>query len=108
VEKIASEKYNNWDWNYGRFDQFEYNLTERFPIGTINLGLTIKQAKINELSITGDFFGTKNVDEVINALVGVNLKKSYLICVLDIFNLNYYLEKMTKETFINFILSYNE
>jgi len=108
VEKIASEKYNNWDWNYGRFDQFEYNLTERFPIGTINIGLTIKQAKINELSITGDFFGTKNVDEVINALVGVRLKKDDLITALDTFNLNDYFGKMTKETFINFILSYNE
>ena len=108
VEKIASEKYNNWDWNYGRFDQFEYNLTERFPIGTINIGLTIKQAKINELSITGDFFGTKNVEEVINALLGVRLKKEDLITALDTFNLTDYFGQMTKETFINFILSYNE
>src|SRR5699024_7931892 len=90
VEKIASEKYNNWDWNYGSFDQFEYNLSERFQIVTINIGLTIKQHKINKFIITGDFFVTKYDYEENNSLIGLRLKKDDLITALDTFKLKDY------------------
>lgn len=108
VEQLAAEKYNNWDWNYGRFDQFEYQLTERFPIGTISVGLTIEHAKITDIKITGDFFGTKDIKEVASALVGVRLRKTDLLNALEPLELTDYFGNLTKEDFSNFILSYNE
>jgi len=105
VDKIAAEKYNNWDWNYGRFKQFEYRLTERFPIGTISIGLTIEHAKIAAIQIMGDFFGTKDIKDIEEALVGVRLKKEDLLSALEPLDLANYFGNLTKEELSSFILS---
>lgn len=105
VDKIATEKYNNWDWNYGRFREFEYRLTERFPIGTISIGLSIEHGKIATIQITGDFFGTKDVKDIEAALVGVRLRKKDLLSTLESFDLASYFGSLTKEEFASFILS---
>lgn len=105
VDKLAEGKYNNWDWNYGRFQQFEYRLTERFPIGTVSVGLTIEHAKIAEIQISGDFFGTENVKEVEKALLGVRLRKEDMLTALNHLDLSQYFGNLTKEEFTSFILS---
>ena len=105
VDKIAAGKYNNWDWNYGRFKQFEYQLTERFPIGTISIGLSIEQAKISGIQITGDFFGTKDVKEVEEALLGIRLRKDDLLKALEPLDLASYFGNLTKETLVDYMLS---
>ncbi|MBP1969955.1 lipoate-protein ligase A [Virgibacillus natechei] len=105
VDKIAAEKYHNWDWNYGRFNQFEYHLTERFPIGTISVGLTVKHAKIASIQITGDFFGSKEIKEVEEALVGVRLRREDLLNALEPLDLANYFGNLSKEELVSFILS---
>ncbi len=105
IDKIAAEKYNNWDWNYGRFKQFEYKVTERFPIGTISIGISIKHAKISAIQITGDFFGTKDIREVEDALIGTRLRKNDLLEALDLLDVKRYFGDITKETFVNYMLS---
>ncbi|WP_010529500.1 lipoate--protein ligase [Lentibacillus jeotgali] len=107
VDKIAAEKYHNWDWNYGRFNQFEYRLTERFSIGTISVGLTIEHAKIAAIQITGDFFGTKDIKDIEGAIVRVRLRKEDLLNALEPFDLADYFGNVTKEEFVSFILSEN-
>lgn len=106
VDEIAIEKYNNWDWNYGRFNQFDYELTERFPIGTVRVGVTVEHGKIATIQITGDFFGTKDIKEIKDTLTGVRLKKDDLIKALEPLDLVNYFGSLTKEEFVSFILSY--
>lgn len=105
IDKIAAEKYSNWDWNYGRFQQFEYHVSKRFEIGTIRIGLTIKHGKIADIQITGDFFGTKDVKEIEKLLIGVRLRKEDLVNALSTIELSDYFGKMTREAFVGFILS---
>ena len=105
VDKIAAEKYNNWDWNYGGFKQFEYHLTERFPIGTVSMGLTIEHAKIAAIQITGDFFGTKDIKDIEEALIGVRLRREDLLNTLEQLDLGNYFGNLTKEELSSFILS---
>ncbi len=105
VDKIATEKYNNWDWNYGRFQQFEYQLTERFQAGTITVGLSIKHAKIASIQITGDFFGTKDIKEVEASLLGIRLRKDELLNAIESIDLVSYFGQLTKEEFVSFLLS---
>lgn len=108
IDQMAAEKYNNWDWNYGRFKQFEYKVTERFPVGTISIGLSIEHAKISSIQITGDFFGTKDIKEVEKALIGTRLRKDDLLEVLDSLDIKHYFGDITKETFVNYMLSIPE
>lgn len=108
VDKLAAEKYNNWDWNYGRFKQFEYSLTERFPIGTMSIGLSIEHAKISSIQINGDFFGTKDVREVEDALVGTRLRKVDLLLALEPIDLTSYFGELTKKALVSFMLSISD
>src|SRR5690625_673946 len=105
IDTIAKEKYNNWDWNYGRFHQFEYRLTERFPIGTITIDMQIEHAKISAIQITGDFFGKRDVKEIEDILSGTRLKEEALLNVLESVNLTNYFGKLSKEDLVHFILS---
>lgn len=105
VDKLAAEKYKNWDWNYGHFKQFEYELTERFPIGTLSIGLSIEHGKISTMQITGDFFGTEDVKEVEEVLIGVRLKRDDLLVALEPLDLTNYFGDITKESLVNSVLS---
>lgn len=105
IDKLAKEKYNNWDWTYGSFQHFEYDIGERFPIGTINFGLSITQGKIAKIKITGDFFGKKEISDIEHALVDTRLKKNELIEALQAFDLTDYFGDITAEDLVNVILS---
>ncbi len=105
IDKIAVEKYHNWDWNYGRFKEFEYHVTERFPIGTISVGLSIEHAKISAIQITGDFFGTADVKEIEAVLSGRRLRKDELLVALKQLDLTNYFGDLTREAFVNYLLS---
>lgn len=105
IDKIAADKYNNWDWNYGRFNQFDSHLTERFSFGTISVGLSVKHAKIDSIQITGDFFGTKDIKDVEESLIGVRLRKADLLKALEPLDLGSYFGDLTKEELTSFILS---
>lgn len=108
IDKIAAEKYNNWDWNYGRFKEFEYQITERFPVGTVSVGIQVEHGKVADIQIGGDFFATKDITDVEAALVGVRLKKEDLIEALSPIELTNYLGNLTKEAFVQFLLSEKE
>lgn len=105
IDKLAAEKYNDWDWNYGRFTEFEYSLTKRFSIGTITIGLSIQHAKISKIQITGDFFGKKEMNELEEALLGIRLRKEDLLIALESMDLADYLGNLTREELVSYILS---
>lgn len=105
IDKLAAGKYNNWDWNYGRFQEFEYRLTERFPIGTVSAGLTIELGRIAKIQLYGDFFGTEDIKEIETKLLGVRLRKDELLHALEGIDLTPYLGKLKKEEFVRFLLS---
>lgn len=108
IDKLAAEKYNNWDWNYGRFKEFEYQLTERLPVGTVSIGIQVEHGKIADMQIGGDFFATKDIEDVENLLIGTRLKKDDLLEALASIDLTHYLGKLTKEEFVQFMLSEKE
>lgn len=80
-------------------------MTERFPVGTMTVGLTVKQGKVAECQITGDFFGKRDVSEVESALIGVRLRKEDLLAALERFDLSEYFGNISIDEFVSFLLS---
>jgi lipoate---protein ligase len=75
IDKLFKEKYNTWDWNYGRSPEFNYTNKKRFPFGIIEVGLGIKDKTIEKIKIYGDFFGTKDVKDIEDRLTGLKYEK---------------------------------
>lgn len=71
----------------------------------MSVGLSVQHAKLAAIQITGDFFGTKDVKDVEDALTGVRLRKDDLLNALEPLDLQDYVGHLTKGAFVNFILS---
>lgn len=107
IENIAQKTYNNWDWNYGRFQEFTYELTKRFPsVGTITVGLDIEHAKIAKIKITGDFFSVRDIEPIEEALIGIRLRKADIVEALQSFSLKDYFGDIDVERFAEFLLNH--
>ncbi|KFI04174.1 lipoate--protein ligase LplJ [Bacillus spizizenii] len=103
IHQISKERYQNWDWNYGRSPKFNLNHSKRYPIGSIDLRLEVKKGKIEDCKIFGDFFGAGDVSEIENLLVGKQYERSVIADVLDDVNLKHYFGNITKEDFLDLI-----
>lgn len=104
IDKLVAEKYNNWDWTFGRFLQFEYELTERFSFGTVTVGMTVTHGRISNIQITGDFFGKRDISNIEEALLNVRLKEDELTQAVSAFALEEYFGGFTAEAFAAFLL----
>lgn len=105
VDKLSQEKYTNWEWNYGRSPQFEYNRNERLSGGTVEVSLSIEQARIKECKFHGDFFGRKDINEVEEALIGVRLVKKDILTALNQLDVSQYFGSIKAEEVTQLILS---
>ena len=76
VKKIYTERFSLKEWNYGASPKAEYSHYERFPIGSVEVFFNVVNAKIADLKIHGDFFGTKDVTEIEKLLEGCEYEKS--------------------------------
>lgn len=90
VHAISAERYGNWDWNFGKSPKFDVVQKRRFPIGTIDFRLNVKNGVIDEAKIYGDFFGVEDASEIAAALIGVKYDRSSLRDVLETYELKRY------------------
>ena len=100
IEKLADEKYNTWEWVYGRSPKFSFSSTLRQDKGIIDIGLDIDQGHIRELKIYGDFFGVRDIEELTRALQGTAYEESEVVKSLKELDINDYIFGLNKEIFI--------
>ena len=91
INKLSQERYQNWEWNYGKSPNFDIQHSKRFPVGHIEFRLEVKKGIIEQCKIFGDFFGVGDVKEVEQRLVGVKYEKSAIVAVLEELDVKHYL-----------------
>lgn len=59
INKLKVEKYDTWDWNYGKSPAFNIHRERRFDkVGIIDFRIQVKRGgEIESVKIYGDFFG---------------------------------------------------
>lgn len=103
IDKISKERYQNWDWNYGKSPKFDYEHSHRFPVGSIDIRLNVNKGEIKECKIYGDFFGVGDVSEIEGKLAGVRYEKSEIEKALADVEIKHYFGNVTKDEFINLV-----
>lgn len=103
IDKISEERYQNWEWNYGKSPKFNLQRSHRFPIGSIDVRLEVDKGLIENCKIYGDFFGVGDVSEIENKLKGSRYEKHDIEKVLTDVNTTYYFGNVSKEEFFNLI-----
>ncbi|WJV17480.1 lipoate--protein ligase [Rossellomorea marisflavi] len=103
IHALSKERYQNWDWNYGKSPSFNLQHSHRFPVGQIDVRLEVRKGTIENCKIYGDFFGVGNVDEIEEKLTGTRYERSEIEHVLEGMDIQHYFGKVTKEEFIDLV-----
>jgi lipoate-protein ligase A len=104
IDSLYKEKYSTWEWNYGESPDFGVKNYRKFPIGGIEVRLKVKSGIIDDVKIFGDFFGTKDVAELENAMKGIKFDKSSLEEMLKGITLQDFFGELKNEEFINLLI----
>lgn len=75
VEKLKAEKYDTWQWNYGRSPAYDTQVKRRFSGGTLDVRLTVKQGVIAQIKFYGDFLAVSPVHILEEALLGCEYRR---------------------------------
>lgn len=103
VHRLKAEKYDTWDWNYGRSPKFNIQRTKRFPIGEIDLRIFVDKGHIKEFKIFGDFFGKEPVETLEKRMEGIRYEKADVSEALKDIAINEYFGNVEKADFIELV-----
>lgn len=103
IHQLSKERYQNWDWNYGKSPKFNLQHSHRFPVGQIDVRLDVDKGVIENCKIYGDFFGVGDVSDIENKLKNIRYEKSELEVALKDVDTTFYFGNVSKEEFINLI-----
>lgn len=105
VHQLKEEKYDTWDWNYGRAPKFNMQYNKRFPVGEIDVRIFVEKGRIQEIKISGDFFGKDPVAQIEEVLVDVPYDRKSVEKALENVDVTQYFGALEKEDFVNLLVN---
>ncbi|MGF3102127.1 lipoate--protein ligase [Rossellomorea sp. DUT-2] len=103
IHELSKERYQNWDWNYGKSPKFNLQHSHRFPVGSIDVRLDVNKGKIENCKIYGDFFGVGNVEDIEEKLTGTRYERKDIAGVLEGVDIQHYFGNVTKDEFVDLV-----
>lgn len=103
IHEISKNRYQDWQWNYGKSPAFNIQESHKFPAGLVDVRLNVKNGIIEDATIFGDFFGVGNIADLEQKIIGLRHDRNAIEEALEDFPVSHYLGRITKEDFINLI-----
>src|SRR5690625_2706066 len=103
VHDISRNRYQRWEWNFGKSPAYNKKVSHKFPSGMLDIRLNVKKGIIENCKIYGDFFGLGEIEELEQKLIGVRHERKAVEEALKDFDVSHYLGKITKEEFVHLI-----
>lgn len=103
INQISKDRYQNWEWNYGQSPQSNVKHTKRFPVGIIDIRMDIKDARIRNIKIYGDFFGVGDVADIEDKLRGKRYEESEVREALQGVDIKHYFGNIEMDDFIGLV-----
>jgi len=103
IYELSKDRYQKWEWNYGKSPAYNQKVSHKFPAGLIDVRLDVKKGIIENCKIYGDFFGLGDVGDIEEKLIGSRHERQSVEKALEDIDIPHYLGKITKEDFINLI-----
>ncbi|PJN52697.1 Lipoate-protein ligase LplJ [Paenibacillus sp. GM1FR] len=77
--------------------------TRKFPVGIIDLRMNIKDGRIEDIKIFGDFFGVGDVADIENMLRGKRYEETEVRTALEGLDVKHYFGNLELEDFIGLV-----
>ncbi len=83
INCIAEKKYRSDEWTFIKTGNYEFRNSAAMPFGILNIGFDVEKGRIVSLSITGDFFGIRDISEFCEKFINVPHDKDSITNVLN-------------------------
>ncbi|MGG0527103.1 lipoate--protein ligase [Bacillus pumilus] len=103
IHEISRDRYQKWEWNYGRSPKFNLQHSKRFSAGSIDLRLEVKKGMIQDCKVFGDFFGVGDIADIEKRLIGQQYDRKTISDVLEDMDMRHYFGNVSKEDFLDLI-----
>ncbi|KGX92629.1 lipoate-protein ligase A [Pontibacillus halophilus JSM 076056 = DSM 19796] len=103
VYRLSEERYQTWEWNYGKSPSSNIQHSHRFDAGTVDVRLDVKKGEIQNAKIYGDFFGVGDVKDIEDRLIGARYDRSAIADAISDLDISHYLGKITRDEFLQLI-----
>ncbi len=103
IYKISENRYQKWEWNFGKSPKFNVQASHKFDGGLVDVRLDVKNGMIENCTIYGDFFGLGDVSELEDKLTGIRHERKAIDEALADVDVSYYLGKISKEDFVGLL-----
>ncbi len=104
AKKLQIKKYESFEWNFGMSPSFSAVRRLHTAAGNLEVHLDIKDAKIADIVIYGDFFGIIPINELCNKLKGCAYLKTELKERLKNVNIHSYISGISLNEFISLLI----
>ena len=101
VEALKRDKYDTWEWNYGRSPEFQMHHKSYWDGGALEIYGDMKKGRIEALKIYGDFLAVKSMEEIIPLFTGKEFTRAACKGVLDGIRLSDYFGTITEEEILS-------
>lgn len=96
IERLQKEKYETWDWNYGKNPFCNVKRELRFQGGLLTVQMQTEHGVIEQIKFFGDFFGNGEISELEKKMTGLRIDE-YLKDHVEKMNVGYYIHGITAE-----------
>ena len=100
IRKLRDEKYATHEWNFGKSPDYTFKKAIRTQGGLLEMNIEAKKGVIEDVKIFGDFFSERGIDEIEQALVGVQHEENAIREVLGRFDISKYFSNITVDNLI--------
>lgn len=100
IQKLADEKYSQWDWNFGYSPKYGLKKGIKTPGGHVEVHLNVNKGVITELEIFGDFFVNQDIEEVKQALIGKEHREDIILNTLREVQSSEYFNNISEEELV--------
>jgi lipoate-protein ligase A len=103
IHQLSKERYQNWDWNYGKSPKFNIQQSHKFDAGLVDVRLDVINGMIENCKIFGDFFGVGEVSDIEDRLIGIRHERKAIEEALTDVDMKHYIGNISKEDFIDLV-----
>lgn len=105
INEIRENRYSKWDWNYGKSQECSFVKSGRVDgVGKIEAHITCEHSVITDISFHGDFFSSKDPDELSVLFIGCRTDEDAYRHVLEQVNCGDYFNGIDEQTLLKILI----
>ena len=105
IRRLKEEKYDTWQWNFGKSPKFQMHNRRRFSGGLLDIHLSVHAGLVSEIKIYGDFLALLPVSDLEEVIEGCAYEETALLTTLTGIDLMPYLGGIALQELVDTILN---